>query len=94
MRPLPHLAGLSPPIRWIRAEAFWTPRAAEASPPCVSRMAAKPGMPRRCCAEAAPPDAVRPNPLRTAIPGLIFSGSNDGHLRGYSAEDGKILWDF
>jgi hypothetical protein len=23
-----------------------------------------------------------------------FSGSNDGHLRGYSTEDGKILWDF
>jgi polyvinyl alcohol dehydrogenase (cytochrome) len=30
----------------------------------------------------------------TAIPGMVFSGSNDGHLRGYSAEDGKILWDF
>jgi polyvinyl alcohol dehydrogenase (cytochrome) len=30
----------------------------------------------------------------TAIPGIVFSGSNDGHLRGYSAEDGKILWDF
>jgi polyvinyl alcohol dehydrogenase (cytochrome) len=30
----------------------------------------------------------------TAIPGIVFSGSNDGHLRGYSTEDGKILWDF
>jgi polyvinyl alcohol dehydrogenase (cytochrome) len=30
----------------------------------------------------------------TAIPGVVFSGSNDGHLRGYSSEDGKILWDF
>ena len=30
----------------------------------------------------------------TAIPGTVFSGSNDGHLRGYSAEDGKVLWDF
>jgi len=30
----------------------------------------------------------------TAIPGVVFSGSLDGHLRGYSTEDGKILWDF
>jgi polyvinyl alcohol dehydrogenase (cytochrome) len=30
----------------------------------------------------------------TAIPGVIFSGSMDGHIRGFSAEDGKILWDF
>ncbi len=30
----------------------------------------------------------------TAIPGIVFSGSNDGHLRGYSTADGKILWDF
>jgi polyvinyl alcohol dehydrogenase (cytochrome) len=30
----------------------------------------------------------------TAIPGVIFSGADDGHLRAYSAEDGKVLWDF
>jgi len=30
----------------------------------------------------------------TAIPGVVFSGSLDGHLRAYSAEDGKVLWDF
>ena len=30
----------------------------------------------------------------TAIPGVVFSGSLDGHLRAYSSEDGKILWDF
>jgi polyvinyl alcohol dehydrogenase (cytochrome) len=30
----------------------------------------------------------------TAIPGVVFSGSMDGHMRGFSAEDGKILWDF
>src|SRR5262249_2722088 len=30
----------------------------------------------------------------TAIPGIVFSGSYDGHLRGYSSEDGKIQWDF
>jgi polyvinyl alcohol dehydrogenase (cytochrome) len=30
----------------------------------------------------------------TAIPGAIFSGSLDGHIRAYAAEDGKVLWDF
>jgi polyvinyl alcohol dehydrogenase (cytochrome) len=29
----------------------------------------------------------------TAIPGVVFSGSIDGHLRGYAAKDGAILWD-
>lgn len=30
----------------------------------------------------------------TVIPGVVFSGSLDGHLRAYNAEDGAILWDF
>jgi polyvinyl alcohol dehydrogenase (cytochrome) len=30
----------------------------------------------------------------TAIPGAVFSGSIDGHLRAYATEDGKIIWDF
>jgi polyvinyl alcohol dehydrogenase (cytochrome) len=30
----------------------------------------------------------------TAIPGAVFSGSEDGHLRAYSTTDGKIVWDF
>ena len=29
----------------------------------------------------------------TAIPGVVFSGSVDGHLRGYSASTGEVLWD-
>lgn len=29
----------------------------------------------------------------TAIPGALFSGSLDGHLRGFSTIGGKILWD-
>ena len=29
----------------------------------------------------------------TGIPGVIFSGGLDGHLRAYAAEGGKILWD-
>jgi polyvinyl alcohol dehydrogenase (cytochrome) len=30
----------------------------------------------------------------TAIPGVVFSGSVDGHLRGYSTANGKIVWDY
>ena len=30
----------------------------------------------------------------TAIPGVVFSPSMDGHLRAYSTEEGNILWDF
>jgi polyvinyl alcohol dehydrogenase (cytochrome) len=30
----------------------------------------------------------------TAIPGVVFSGSIDGHLRAYAMQDGKVLWDF
>ncbi|MBV8897775.1 MAG: PQQ-binding-like beta-propeller repeat protein, partial [Acidobacteriaceae bacterium] len=29
----------------------------------------------------------------TAIPGVVFSGSMDGHLRAYSSATGKVLWD-
>jgi polyvinyl alcohol dehydrogenase (cytochrome) len=29
----------------------------------------------------------------TAIPGVVFSGSLDGHLRAFAVEDGKLLWD-
>lgn len=30
----------------------------------------------------------------TVIPGAVFSGSSDGHLRAYATDSGKILWDF
>jgi polyvinyl alcohol dehydrogenase (cytochrome) len=30
----------------------------------------------------------------TAIPGAVFSGSLDGHLRAYSTTDGRVIWDF
>ena len=46
-----------------------------------------------------PCDAHRPcSPAQqaavTVIPGVVFSGSMDGHLRAYSTEDGEILWDY
>jgi len=30
----------------------------------------------------------------SAIPGAVFSGSEDGHLRAYSTANGKIVWDY
>jgi len=30
----------------------------------------------------------------TVMPGVVFSGSDDGHVRAYSTADGKIIWDF
>jgi polyvinyl alcohol dehydrogenase (cytochrome) len=36
-------------------------------------------------AQSAPP---------TAIPGVVFSGSEDGHVRAYDSTDGKLLWDY
>ena len=29
----------------------------------------------------------------TEIPGVVFSGSLDGHIRAYSTSDGKLVWD-
>jgi polyvinyl alcohol dehydrogenase (cytochrome) len=30
----------------------------------------------------------------SVIPGVVFSGSQDGHLRAYASGDGRVLWDF
>jgi polyvinyl alcohol dehydrogenase (cytochrome) len=30
----------------------------------------------------------------SAIPGAVFSGALDGHLRAYSTRDGQVIWDF
>lgn len=30
----------------------------------------------------------------SVIPGVVFSGSVDGHLRAYSTVDGRIIWDY
>ena len=43
--------------------------------------------PRPGCSPAQP-GAV------TVIPGVVFSGSIDGHMRAFSSEDGEVLWDF
>ena len=30
----------------------------------------------------------------SAIPGVVFSGSIDGHLRGYATNSGEVMWDY
>ena len=35
---------------------------------------------------------AQPGALAT-IPGVVFSGSMDGHLRAFAASDGALLWD-
>lgn len=30
----------------------------------------------------------------TAMPGVVFAGHLDGHVRAYAAADGRVLWDF
>ncbi len=47
------------------------------------------------CAEDAPSGCSPSQPgAVTAIPGIVFATSVDGHLRAHSAEDGRVLWDF
>ena len=50
---------------------------------------------------ASPPDCKERRPCSpaqsaavTAIPGAVFSGSLDGHVRAYDAKTGSIIWDF
>src|SRR5262249_9059880 len=49
---------------------------------------AAPCKPPRAGCSPAQPAAV------TAIQGAVFSGSMDGHIRAFSTDDGKVLWDF
>jgi polyvinyl alcohol dehydrogenase (cytochrome) len=30
----------------------------------------------------------------SAIPGVVFSGSLDGHIRAFNSADGRVVWDF
>jgi polyvinyl alcohol dehydrogenase (cytochrome) len=47
------------------------------------------------CASDAPAGCSPSQPgALTAIPGAVFSGSMDGHMRAFGTENGNILWDF
>ena len=47
-----------------------------------------------CAANAASGCSPAQSAAVTSIPGVVLSASMDGHLRGYSAEDGRVVWDF
>lgn len=49
--------------------------------------------PNPTCLDQAGCSAAQEAPA-TLIPGAVFSGSLDGHIRAYDVLDGKILWDF
>ena len=57
----------------------------------TKRWAAPP--PRDTCAGRAGCNTGQPQAV-TAIPGVAFSGSLDGHLRAYDTAAGKVMWDF
>jgi polyvinyl alcohol dehydrogenase (cytochrome) len=49
--------------------------------------------PAPACASAFGCSAAQMAPP-TAIPGVVFAGSLDGHLRAYDTRNGRVLWDF
>ena len=50
--------------------------------------------PDACAAEDRPACDPGFSAAVTAMPGVVFAGAFDGHLRAYRAADGKLLWDF
>jgi len=45
------------------------------------------------CAEGRTDCSPSQSAAVTAIPGAVFSGSVDGHLRAFSTATGQVLWD-
>ena len=46
------------------------------------------------CSWVGPGCSAAQSQAVTLIPGVVFSGAVDGHLRGYATRDGRIVWDF
>jgi polyvinyl alcohol dehydrogenase (cytochrome) len=51
-------------------------------------------VPLPACGSSLPQCSHAQSQAVTVMPGVAFSGSQDGHLRAYSTIDGKIVWDF
>src|SRR5207245_2503966 len=49
--------------------------------------------PKPACVGTPGCSAAQPAPV-SAMPGVVFAGSLDGHLRAYDSENGHIIWDF
>jgi polyvinyl alcohol dehydrogenase (cytochrome) len=76
------------------------PNASEAARPGLAALDAETGeqlwwspAPRPVCAWGSQDCRAALSQAVTAIPGIVFSGSQDGHLRAYEAESGRIVWD-
>ena len=46
-----------------------------------------------CAADAATCSKAQSGAV-TAIPGIVFSGTKDGHIRAYESKTGRVVWDF
>jgi polyvinyl alcohol dehydrogenase (cytochrome) len=49
--------------------------------------------PKPACLGTPGCSAAQPAPV-SAIPGVVFTGSLDGHLRAYDSRTGGVIWDF
>ncbi len=49
--------------------------------------------PKPACIGTAGCSAAQPAPV-AAMPGVVFAGSLDGHLRAYDSKNGQMIWDF
>lgn len=50
--------------------------------------------PKAVCSWGAKNCSAAQSAAVSVMPGVVFSGSIDGHLRAYSTRDGSILWDY
>ena len=76
----PNPGGLSA-VRLRTGELVWK---AEPPPPICARPGVRSGIMSGC--DAALPAAI------SVIPGVVFSGSNDGGFRAHAAESGEVIW--
>jgi polyvinyl alcohol dehydrogenase (cytochrome) len=49
--------------------------------------------PQNTCVDRPGCNTAQPAAV-SAMPGVVFSGSVDGHIRGYDSSTGKVIWDF
>jgi polyvinyl alcohol dehydrogenase (cytochrome) len=50
--------------------------------------------PEVTCGEGASTCSKAQSAAVTAMPGIVFSGTKDGHIRAYQSTTGRIVWDF
>jgi polyvinyl alcohol dehydrogenase (cytochrome) len=80
-RLLPEAGGLHA-VKIATGERVWY------TPPAKLNCTPTGGMARGNGCNAAQSAAI------AAMPGVVFSGSVDGHMRAYSTKDGSVIWDY